>query len=104
MSPRQVGPKSVGQNISKNLVQLSARVPKDFRDQITGEARAADCSVGALIMRMHGAHDPTAKKRIERSIGRLGSALNDVGVLPDEMRMVHGALVELQKSIREMIP
>lgn len=90
--------------ISKNLVQLSARVPKDFRDQINTAAQAADCSVGVLIMRMHGAHDPTAKKRIERSIGRLGSALNDVSVSPDEMRLVRNAMVDLQKCIREMTP
>ncbi len=89
---------------SDDEVQLSHRVPRAFRDQINLDAKSAGCSVGVLIMRMHAAHDPTARRRIERSLGRLGCAVNDTRLPMQSMQDIHAAMLELTSTIRAMLP
>ena len=85
-------------------VQLSSRVPRSFRDRINGDAVVAGCSVGELIIRMHQSLDPTARRRVERSLGKLGTALNDAGLPEDVMRDVSAAMADLRAAIQAMIP
>jgi uncharacterized protein YqkB len=94
----------MGKRKSDDEVQLSPRVPKGFRDQINLDAEVAGCSVGVLIMRMHAAHDPTARRRIERSLGKLGCAINDARLPIKSMQDIHAAMSELTSTIRAMIP
>lgn len=95
---------ALGKTNASDEVQLSPRVPKAFRDQINREAAAAGCSVGVLIMRMHASHDPTARRLIERNLGRLGSALNDAKLPVEVMRDVRAAMAELRSSVGAMMP
>lgn len=94
----------MGKTHAKDEVQLSLRVPKAFRDQINRQAEAAGCSVGVLMMRMHAAHDPTARRRIERSLGRLGCAVNDARLPRQAIQDIHAAMSELTSTIRTMLP
>ena len=94
----------MGKMTATDEVQLSPRVPRDFRDRLNADAEAAGCSVGALITRMYASHDPTARRHIERSLGRLGAALNDARVPDDTMRAVRAALADLQQAIHAMTP
>lgn len=94
----------MGKTNARDEVQLSPRVPKAFRDQINSEAAAAGCSVGVLIMRMHASHDPTARRLIERNLGRLGSALNDARLPVELMRDVRAVMADLRSSVGAMMP
>lgn len=94
----------MGKTNASDEVQLSPRVPKAFRDQINREAAAAGCSVGVLIMRMHASHDPTARRLIERNLGRLGSALNDARLPVELMRDVRAVIADLRSSVGAMMP
>lgn len=94
----------MGNAKDRQEVQLASRVSSEFRDQINADAKDAGCSVGALIMRMHRSLDPTARRRVEQCLGRLGAALNDAQIADDKIRDVSAALADLRSAIHKMIP